>query len=219
MGQNQETLQAKAVVVACGAYENPRRLGVPGEDLSKVYHHFTEPHPFVGQKVLVVGGRNSAIETSLLLWRAGADVSLSYHRPEFSGRGIKYWIRPDIENRIKNEEIHGYLNTKVKEIDWKTVTLIDGNGREFEIENDFVILELGYDPPVDFLKSMGIELDKEGNKPSHNPETLETNVPGIFVAGTITAGNISGSVFIENSRHHGEMILKRMKTLLQTKDV
>lgn len=209
-----EALESAAVVVACGAYENPRRLGVPGEDLSKVFHHFTEPHPFVGQRVLVVGGRNSAIETALLLWRAGADVSLSYRGEAFTGRGIKYWLLPDIENRIKNDEIHGHLGTTIRRIDWDTVTLADKSGREFAIPNDFVICQLGFNPPVEFLRGMGIALEPESNKPSHNPETLETNVPGLFVVGTIITGNISGHVFIENSRHHGEMILPRLRELL-----
>ncbi|GAB4320508.1 MAG: YpdA family putative bacillithiol disulfide reductase [Candidatus Sumerlaeia bacterium] len=210
----EQILTARAVVVACGAYENPRRLGVPGEQLPKVFHHFTEPHPFVGQRVLVVGGRNSAIETALTLWRAGAEVSLSYRGSAFTGKGIKYWLLPDIENRIKNGEIQGYLGTHVERIGWKSVVLRDRSGRMLEIENDFVIVHIGFDPPAAFLRGMGVALEPESNRPVHDPRTLETNVPGLFVAGTIVAGNISGDVFIENSRHHGELILGRLRSYL-----
>ncbi|MBI5153868.1 YpdA family putative bacillithiol disulfide reductase [Candidatus Poribacteria bacterium] len=203
-----EVLSARAVVVACGAFENPRMLGVPGEDLEKVTHRFTEPHPYAGHRVLIVGGRNSAIETALILWRSGADVTLSYRREALRGHGIKYWLLPDIENRLKNGEIHGCVGTTVRRIDWRTVTLARSDGTEFDIANDFVICHTGYDPPVGFLRSMGIEVEDGTNIPRHDPETLETNVPGLFVAGTIIAGNVSGRVFIENSRYHGELILK-----------
>ncbi len=213
-GGARETLAARSVVLACGAFENPRHLGVPGEDLPKVTHFFREAHPYVGREVLVVGGRNSAIETALLLWRAGARVSLSYRKPAVNGYGIKYWLLPDIENRLENGEIAGYLGTSVKRIDWESVTLASADGTERTIANDFVICQTGYDPPVGFLRGMGIEVQEETNIPAHDPQTLETNVQGLFVAGTITAGNVSGRVFIENSRHHGEMILKGLKNRL-----
>ncbi len=212
-GGERETVEARSVVVACGAFENPRKLGVPGEELDKVTYKFREPHPYVGKKTLIVGGRNSAIETALLLWRAGSQVSLSYHRPELRGYGIKYWLLPDIQNRLKNGEITGYLGTNVKRIDWETVMLEREDGSEITIENDFIICQTGYDPPVGFLRSMGIEVEPETNIPKHDEATLETNVPGLFVAGTIIAGNVSGHVFIENSRHHGEMILQGLRAL------
>lgn len=212
MGGDLETVQARTVVVACGAWDCPRKLNVPGEELPKVSHRFTEPHDYYGKKVMVVGGRNSAVETALILWRAGAEVSLSYRRTDFNGHGLKYWLKPDIENRIKNGEIDGYLGTTVKRIGWKTVTLEDRNGQEFDVANDFVICHTGYDPPVDFLKSMGIKLEEGTNIPSHNPDTLETNVPGLFICGAIIAGNVSGHVFIENSRGHGAQILRAMKS-------
>lgn len=203
----QELLAARHVVVACGAFENPRPLGVPGEELPKVTHFFREPHPYVGSDVLVVGGRNSAIETALILWRAGARVSLSYRGTTLSGHGIKYWLLPDIENRLKNGEIGNHLGTTVKSIAWDSVLLVDANGIERLVANDFVVCHTGYDPPAAFLRSMGIDVEAGTNIPRHDPETLETNIPGLFVAGTIIAGNVSGRVFIENSRHHGEMIL------------
>jgi thioredoxin reductase (NADPH) len=214
MSGETETIEARSVVAACGAFENPRMLGVPGEDLPKVSHRFDEAHPYVGTKVLVVGGRNSAIEIALLLFRAGADVSLSYHREELDGFGIKYWLLPDIQNRMASGEVHAYLGTKVRRIDWHSVTLEDLDGREIQIENDFVLCMTGYDPPVGFLRSMGVEVEAETNIPRHDPHTLETNVPGLYVAGTIVAGNVSGHVFIENSREHGEMILKALRERL-----
>ncbi|MCB2156146.1 YpdA family putative bacillithiol disulfide reductase [bacterium] len=211
-GLEPETVEARSVVVACGAFDNPRQLNVPGEDLPKVTHHFKEAHPYAGTEVLIVGGRNSAIETALELYRSGANVSLSYRRPELRGYGIKYWIRPDIENRIKNDEIKGYMGTEIARIDWGTVTLRDtSTGKDFDIANDFVICQTGYDPPAGFLRNMGIEIEEGTNIPKHDPETLETNVPGLFIAGTIIAGNVSGHVFIENSRHHGDMILKGLQ--------
>lgn len=218
-GGRRETAEARSVIAAVGAWDSPRRLaGVPGEKLDKVHYRFSEPHEYVGKKVLVVGGRNSAIETALSLWRSGADVSLSYRGSEFSGRGVKYWLRPDIENRIKNDEIHGYLGTNVRRIGWSEVELEKDSGETITIENDFVIPLLGYDPPVNFLRSLGIELEEESNRPRHNPETLESNVPGLFIAGVITHGNISGHVFIENSRHHGEIILPRLREMLAPPD-
>lgn len=210
-GREAEFVKARYVVVACGAWEFPRKLGVPGEDLPKVTWRFRESHEYFGRKVLVVGGRNSAVESALILWRAGVDVSLSYRRTTFDGLGLKYWLKPDIENRIRNNEIHGYLGTHVVRIDWDSVTLRDESGRTFEIENDGVLLQLGYDPPVGFLKGLGIEVEEGTNIPKHDPETLETNVEGLFVAGTIVAGNVSGKVFIENSRHHGELILQGLR--------
>lgn len=214
-GHELETISARSVIIACGAFNNPRMLNVPGEDLPKVTHHFKEAHPYVGKKTLVIGGRNSAIEIALHLWRSGGDVSLSYRRDTLEGYGIKYWMLPDVQNRLKNDEIHDYTGTEVARIDWDSVTLrrID-NGEEIKIENDFVVACTGFDPPVDFLRRAGVDVEEGANIPSHNEETLETNVPGLFVAGTIIAGNVSGHVFIENSRHHGEMILQRLKTLI-----
>ncbi len=210
-GRETETMTARTVVVACGAYQSPRRLGVPGEDLPKVHHRYVEPHPYIGRKVLVVGGRNSAVETALILYRAGADVSLSYRRTVFEGLGLKYWLKPDIENRLKKGEIHSHLGTTVARIDWETVTLRRENGSEYKIANDLVLLQIGYDPPVGFLKDLGLELEEGTTIPKHNPETLETTTPGVFVAGSIVAGNVAGAIFIENSREHGDRIVGRMK--------
>ncbi|MEQ8820362.1 MAG: NAD(P)-binding domain-containing protein [Sumerlaeia bacterium] len=198
---------SRTVTVAVGAYDNPRYLGVPGEHLSKVVYHFKEPHDYVGSKVLVVGGRNSAIENCLALWRAGVEVSISYRRPEFSAPGVKYWLKPDIDNRVKKGEIRAYMDTVVEKIAWDAVTLRENaTGDSLVVPNDFVICETGYNPPAAFLQSLGIKLDPITHVPEHDPETLESNVPGLYIAGTILAGNISGHVFIENSRLHGEVI-------------
>lgn len=212
-GNRQQTITARAVVMAVGAWECPRRLGVPGDDLPKVRYRFTEPHDYTGTRVLVVGGRNSAVETALILWRSGAEVALSYRGTEFNGRGLKYWLRPDIENRIQRGEITGYLGSRVERIDWESVDLRLADGRLERIDNDFVLPLLGYDPPVDFLRRAGIDIEAGTNIPAHDEATLETNIPGLFVAGTIIAGNVSGHVFIENSRHHGEMMLERIREL------
>ncbi len=209
-----ESVRARAVVLAVGAWDSPRRLGVPGDELSKVHYRYTEPHNYVGKRVLVVGGRNSAVETALQLWRAGAKVSLSYRRTEFNGVGLKYWLKPDIENRLKNGEIAPHLGTTVARIDWDSVDLTLASGKTTTIENDFVLPMLGYDPPAAFLRNLGVQLAPDSNRPHHNADTLETNVPGLFVAGVILHGNISGHVFIENSRHHGEMILPRLREIL-----
>lgn len=207
-GQPAETHTARTVVVACGAFDRPRRLGVPGEELPKVHHRYVEPHPYVGQRVLVVGGRNSGIETALALYRAGAHVSLSYRGTEFTGRGIKYWLLPDIENRLRKGEITGYLGTEVQRIDWQSVTLRDiATGRQTAVANDFVIVQIGYEPPVDFLRALGIHIEPDTTIPVHNPATLESSVPGLYIAGSIIEGNVSGKVFIENSREHGEVIV------------
>jgi len=210
----EETFQTKSVVTACGAYERPRYMNVPGEDLPKVSHYFSEPHPYFKKKVMVVGGRNSAIETALILYRSGAHVSLSYRREDLSGSGIKYWIKPDIEARLRNGEITPYLSTNVKRIDQDSVVLTRENGEEIVVENDYVIALTGYEPPAEFMDKLGIKYDPETKAPEHNPETLETPVRGHFIAGVITCGNISGKVFIENSRHHGELILKGLRGLV-----
>ncbi len=215
-GPSDGFLLSRSVVAAVGAWDQPRRLSVPGADLPKVHERFYETHEYVGKKVLVVGGRNSAVETALLLWRAGAEVSLCYRGREFNGVGLKYWLRPDIENRLANGEITGHLGAHVSRIDRYTVSIRGGDGSTVEVANDFVLPMLGYDPPVDFLRRLGIALEAGTNRPGHDAATLETNVPGLFVAGVITNGNISGHVFIENSRHHGDLILKGLGKILAT---
>jgi thioredoxin reductase (NADPH) len=202
--------QCEAVVLATGAYDTPQRLGVPGEDLPKVRHYYTEPHPYLGQKVLVVGGRNSAVETALELWRNGAQVTLSHRRETFPS-SLKYWLLPDIENRIKANEITAYRPSEVLSIEPESVTL-SYREETLTIPNDFVLALTGYQPDTAFLETLGIAFDPLTKRPKIDPETYESNVPGIYVAGVMQAGNVSSEIFIENSRHHGEVIAKALVT-------
>jgi thioredoxin reductase (NADPH) len=201
--------RARFVVIANGSWDHPNRLAIPGDDLPKVSYRYTEPYPYIGRRVLVVGGRSSAIETALDLWRNGATVDLSYRRTSFEGRGVKYWLRPDIENRLKNGEIHDHLGTIPVEFRPDSVRLrkVD-TGEEYDIPNDFVFAMTGYMPDFSLLRGAGIEIDEATGTPRHDPETYESNVPGLFLAGVILQGNISGHIFIENSREHGGPILR-----------
>lgn len=207
-GCARERLRARRVVVAPGAWENTRRLGAEGEDLPKVHRRFTEASRYAGTRVLVVGGSNSAVETALLLHRAGAETTIAHRGPSLHSRSIKYWLRPDIENRIMRGEIAAHLHATVQRIDPLSVTLQVADGSSREVSNDFVLPLIGYDPPTGFLSRLGIRSDPETGRPEHDPGTLETNVPGIFVAGVITAGNINGQIFIETMRHHGDLIAR-----------
>ncbi|MGH9253820.1 MAG: NAD(P)-binding domain-containing protein [Vicinamibacterales bacterium] len=206
---------AKAVVLAIGYYDIPNRLGVPGEDLPHVSHYFKEPHPYYRRRVVIVGGRNSAAEAALELYRAGAHVTL-VHRRSALGESIKYWVRPDIENRIKEGSIAARFETRVVEITCGSVIVepaaepvaggLQASGRE-EIPADAVLLLTGYRPDVDLMRRAGISCNDETLAPHLNPETFETNVPNLFIAGGAVAGRNTGSIFIENGRFHGERII------------
>lgn len=193
------------VVIATGQYDNPNYLNIPGEDLPKVSHYYTEAHPYYRKKVAVIGGKNSAVEAVLDLYRHGAQVTL-IHRGSELGRSVKYWIRPDVENRIKENKIQAHFNTVVEEIkeDCIVTRSLDGNRRE--IPNDFLFALTGYHPDLKFLESLGIKIESNCT-PVHNSNTLETNVLGIYIAGVITAGAEGSKVFIENSRFHGRKII------------
>lgn len=198
------TYVSRNVVLATGQYDQPRRLGVPGEDLPKVSHYYTEGHPYFGRKVAVIGGKNSAVETALDLYRHGAEVTL-IHRGAELGRSVKYWIRPDLENRIKEGAIRALFNTVVKEIRETDLIVQTAGSGEQTLANDFVFAMTGYTIDAPFLRRLGVEIDPDGT-PRHNPNTLETNVPGLYIAGVVTAGDDGGKVFIENSRNHGTKI-------------
>jgi thioredoxin reductase (NADPH) len=197
---------ARKVVIATGYYDHPNRLEIPGENLPKVSHYYTEAHPYYDQEVAVIGGKNSAIEAALDLYRNGARVTLIYRGPEMSG-SIKYWIKPDIENRIQRGEITAYFSTRVTEIKLESLIIENPDGQK-EIKNDFVFAMTGYHPDEPFLRSLAIELNPEDLKPSINPETFETNVPGIYVAGSVVAGKKNNEIFIENGRFHGTAIVQ-----------
>ena len=199
---------ARAVVVAVGAYERPNLLGVPGEDLAHVSHYYTEAHPYYRKRVVVVGGKNSAAEAALELFRAGVDVTLVHRHAEL-GSGIKYWVRPDIENRIKEGSIPALFETRVVEIHPRAV-VVEREGKRWELPADGVFLLTGYHPDVEMLSRFGIAVDPETMVPSHAPETYETNVPNLFLAGQVISGIHSGQIFIENGRFHGEMVVKEI---------
>ncbi len=196
---------AKKLVVATGYYDLPNYLNIPGEDLSKVKHYYHEPHPFYGLDVLVIGGKNSAAIAALDLWRHGARVTLVHRGPEMH-RHVKYWILPDINNRVKNGEITAFYHSTVASIDEDTVTLATPEGSR-TIPNHFVFALTGYHPDFSFIERLGVKLDEENDRcPVCDPLTLESNVKGIYLAGVIVAGERTNEIFIENGRFHGKQI-------------
>ena len=203
---------ARKLVVATGYYDLANQLGVAGEDLPKVFHYYREPHPYFDCDVVVVGGKNSAAISSLDLWRHGARVTLVHRGPKMHHH-VKYWILPDIENRIKNGEIKAYFNSGVESIEPESVVLDTAEG-PVRLKNDFVFALIGYHPDYDFLRAMGIELSSEQCRPVCDPETLESNVGGIYVAGVIVAGSRTNEIFIENGRFHGKLIAEDLKRKL-----
>ena len=195
----------EALVVATGFFDTPRRLGIPGEDLAKCSHYFHDGHPYYGRRVAVVGGGNSAAETALDLLRAGADVTLVHHAPELRP-AVKYWVRPEIENRIADGSVAARFDTTVERVEPAAVVLRGPAGRE-RLANDAVLFQVGYLPTVALLRQLGVASDPRSAVPEHDPKTFETAVPGLFVCGGMLAGNVAGSVFIEHVRAHGERIV------------
>ena len=206
------TVTAGTVVVATGYWGSPNRLGVPGEDLPHVSHAFREGHHAFQQDVVVVGGGNSAAEAALELWRAGARVTLTHFGPTFDKK-IKPWILPDLENRMAEGSIGVRWNCRVTSIEPSVVHLRGALGDEHDIPADHLYLLTGYSPNVDLLQATGVSIDPKTGIPVHDPATLETNVPGVFIAGVVTAGFDANKVFIENGRYHGEKIVARLKGL------
>jgi thioredoxin reductase (NADPH) len=202
----------RKLIVATGYYDMANQMNIPGEDLPKVFHYYREPHPFFNLDVLVIGGKNSAAISALDLWRHGARVTL-VHRGAKMHHHVKYWILPDIENRIRNGEIQAYFNSSVQEIGPDYVAVYTPEGF-VHLKNDFVFAMTGYHPDYDFLRSMGIELSADLCRPVCDPVTLESNVPGIYVAGVIVAGSRTNEIFIENGRFHGQQIAKDLKQRL-----
>jgi thioredoxin reductase (NADPH) len=204
--------QARAVVLAIGYYDHPNYLGIPGEELPHVSHYYTDAHPYYRQRVVVVGGKNSAAEASLELFRGGAHVTL-VHRGATLGDTIKYWVRPDIDNRIKEGSIKAHFNTRVVEIT-RSAVIVEGEAGRQELAADGVFLLTGYKPDVDLMRRAGIECDAVSLAPALNPETFETNVPNLFIAGGAIAGRNTGSIFIENGRFHGDRIIRALSERL-----
>ena len=198
------TYHAKTVIISTGYYDVPNMLNVRGEELPKVIHYYKEPHPYYNHDVMVVGAKNSAAIAALELFWTGARVTLVHRGPGIH-RHVKYWIKPNIENRIKNGEVKAYFNSHVVEIRPKSVILDTPEGR-IEVKNDFVLAMIGYSPDMTFLNATGITLDPESQKPRTNPDTLESERKGIYLAGVIVAGMHTNEIFIENGRFHGAQI-------------
>ena len=203
--------RARKLVIATGYYDLPNYLGIPGEDLSKVKHYYHEPHPFFGLDVVVIGGKNSAAIAALDLWRHGAKVTL-VHRGAEMHRHVKYWILPDINNRVKNGEIQAHFNSNVANISEDDVTISTPEG-EITIANQFCFALTGYHPDFSFIERLGVKLDEANDRcPVCDPATLESNVPGIYLAGVIVAGERTNEIFIENGRFHGQLIAEDLRT-------
>jgi thioredoxin reductase (NADPH) len=205
----EERYHAKNVVVATGYYDLPNEMGVPGEHQPHVNHYYTEPHEFWSQDVVVIGGKNSAVETALDLWRNGAKVTLLVRGKEL-GTSIKYWVKPDIENRIRAGQITALFDSKIKEIVREAVVVQNGAGERL-VPAKQVFALTGYHPDYEFIEALGVKLDKESRKPDLNPDTLESNVKGIYLAGVVIAGRYTGEIFIENGRFHGKQIVDALK--------
>ena len=197
---------ARNVVISIGYYDNPNLMGIPGEDLPHVSHYYTEAHAFFNRDVVVIGGKNSAVEAALDLFRGGARVSL-VHRGAGLGQTVKYWIRPDIENRFKKGEITPTFNAKVLQITRDHVKIAE-NGTMRELPAQHVFALTGYHPSTKFFDQLGVRYDPETLRPEHDAQTFETNVPGVYLAGSVVAGRLNGEIFIENGRFHGEALMK-----------
>jgi thioredoxin reductase (NADPH) len=201
-------VHARKLAISTGYYDLPNYMGIPGEDLSKVHHYYVDPHPYFEMDVVVIGGKNSAAIAALELWRSGARVTLVYRGPEIPPH-VKYWIKPDIENRIKNGQIEAYFRSQVVEITPDTAVLQTPEG-QIALHNDFVFAMTGYHPDFEFLESLGVRFEGPDRLPVCNAETLESNVPGIYLAGVIVAGSRTNEIFIENGRFHGRQIAQAL---------
>ncbi len=205
--------RARKIVLATGYYDVPNPLDVPGEELDKVLHYYKEAHPYYNHDVAVIGGKNSAAIAALELLWTGARVTLIHRGPGISN-SVKYWIKPNIENRIKSREIAGHFLSRVVEIQEDSIRVSTPNG-EISLRNDFVFALTGYRPDLAFLNSMGITLEPDTLRPRSNPETLESERPGIYLAGVIVAGMHTNEIFIENGRFHGRSIAESIASKLR----
>jgi len=208
-GGRSEEYQTRSLVYAAGFFDHPNTLQVPGGSLPKVQHRFVSAHPCFGQKAAVVGGGNSAVEAALELHRSGVDVTL-IHRGNDLSRGVKYWVVPDIRNRIEHGEITAPFNTEIMEIQEKRILVAEKDGNKSWIENDLVFSLIGYTPDTQPLRKMGVKIDPVTGIPNHSPETFETNISGLFVCGSIAAGSNANKIFIENGKLHGEKIIRKI---------
>ncbi|WP_404452867.1 YpdA family putative bacillithiol disulfide reductase [Virgibacillus necropolis] len=200
----QQNYQAQNVIIATGYYDQPNLMEVPGENLDKVMHYFNEAHPYFMKNVVVIGGKNSAVDATLELHKAGANVTVLY-RGETYSKSVKPWILPEFDALVRKDKIKMEFNAEVSEIT-DTQVFYEVKGVKKSIANDFVFAMTGYKPDHDFLRQIGIEFDGLSGRPQFNENTLETNIPGVFVAGVIAAGYNNNKIFIENGRHHGKLI-------------
>ncbi|HZS52681.1 MAG TPA: YpdA family putative bacillithiol disulfide reductase [Bryobacterales bacterium] len=205
--------RSRKIILATGYYDLPNLLNIPGEDLPKVMHYYGEPHPYYDSDVAVIGGKNSAAIAALELYWTGARVTLIHRRDRLSDH-IKYWIKPNIENRLKNGEITGYLNSWVEEITEDCIRVRTPDGIKW-LKNDFVFALTGYHPDIEFLRATGIEFDPESQRPRTNPETLESDRAGVYLAGVLVAGMHTNEIFIENGRFHGCQIARDIAARLR----
>ena len=206
---NEERYTSKKIAVATGYYDLPNVMNIPGEKLPHVSHYYSEPFEFWTQDVVVIGGKNSAAEAALDLYRNGARVTLIHRNAEL-GQGIKYWVRPDIENRIKAGQVKALFETRVTRITENEVVVANG-AAEKRLPAKQVFALTGYHPDFEFIESLGVRLDPETRKPALDPNTLESNVPGIHLAGVVIGGRHTGEIFIENGRFHGKQIIESLK--------
>jgi thioredoxin reductase (NADPH) len=203
---DKNSYEAKNVVIATGFYDIPIEINIKGEELSKVRHYYKEAHEYAFRNVLIVGANNSSVDAALECWRKGANVTMVIRKNEINNR-VKYWVKPDIENRIAEGSIKAYFESNITEIRLNDVEIETPTGKVV-IENDFVLALTGYKPNLTFLEKMGIQLSEDELKiPVYNPETMETNVQGLFLAGVVCGGMQTHKWFIENSRVHANMIV------------
>ncbi|WP_085523525.1 YpdA family putative bacillithiol disulfide reductase [Tuberibacillus sp. Marseille-P3662] len=207
--QLQQRYEARYVVIATGYYDHPNFMNIPGEELPKVYHYFKEPHPFFDSDVVVIGGKNSSVDTAMELNKAGARVTVIYRGSEYS-ESVKPWILPQFHSLVKNGYINMIFDANVIEIKPHTVTYQTKAGEVVCLDNDFVFAMTGYHPDHSFLQDMGIDIEDETGRPTFNGATMESNISGIFIAGVIAAGNNANEIFIENGRFHGNAIAKEI---------
>lgn len=209
-GEETDGFRADAVVIATGYFDSPNLLNIPGETLPKVTHYYREAHPYHDQDCIVIGGANSAVEAALELFRAGARVTLVHFADRLDAT-VKPWVLPDITNRIKNGEIAVRWRTRVVEIRPRSVVLrSEVTGELTEMKNDFVLAMTGFRADHRLLRELGVEIDPTTGVPCHDPATMETNVPGVFLAGVVAAGNDANKIFIENGREHGQLIVNAL---------
>jgi thioredoxin reductase (NADPH) len=201
---NKQQYSAEKIVIATGYYDHPNLMGIPGEELSKVSHYFKEAHPFFDMDVAVIGGKNSSVDAAIELEKAGARVTVLYRGAEYSS-SIKPWVLPEFEALVRAGSVQMVFNAEVKKITDSTV-VYEHEGKTVNLKNDHVFAMTGYRPDHAFLQKIGVGIDAETGRPDFDPETMETNIPGIFIAGVIAAGNNANEIFIENGRFHGGQI-------------